>query len=94
MDVVHSVSYYVVMASAILRLFVCGCLCITFCKVLGVLALNFLIKHSPFCLLIIVLLQLLFVDCHVFASTTVLFLGWGLGVWWGGDSRMLYSENL
>jgi hypothetical protein len=60
--------------------------CITFCTVLYILALNFLIKGT-FCLLIIVSLKLLFVDCHVFAPSTVFFLGGE------GNFRMLYSEK-
>ena len=65
---------------AVLALFVCDCLCITFCKVLGVWASNFLIK-STFCLLIIVLLKLLFIDCLVFAPSTVFFGVPGGGGW-------------
>jgi len=80
MNVVHSVSYCVTMDFAVWRLFVCGCLYISFCKVLDILALNFLIKRA-FCVIIIVLLKLLCVDCHVFAPSTVI---WGGG---GGTCR-------
>ena len=53
MDVVHSISYYVIMDFAVWRLFVCGCLCISLCKVLGILTLNVLVKHSFYLLIIV-----------------------------------------
>ena len=81
-DDVHFVSYYITMDLPVLSLFVCGSLCITFCEVIGILASDFLIKRTPFYLVIIVLLKLLFIDDHFFTETRVLFfcvVGAGVG---------------